>query len=456
MTNHNDSTVDDDVIDPLAPAIADASTDCAVEEPVRLDRIFWRYTVAVTMLGAAIRVVILISKWNEQPKLNDSIYYAIQAQQNADGHWFKEPLNYLAQGAEHAPLTSLVLTPAGIIHDAFPWMRLTMTVIGILVVPLIAVLGRSIAGRRVGIVAALFAAVYPNIWMTDSLVMSETLCNLGMVLALLAAVRHRAKFTCQSALWLGAACGFAALARAEVLLAAPLFALIGIRARPKPIWLTRVAMIGVATFLVISPWVLYNLGRFDAPVLMSTNEGSTLLGANCPATYSGPSLGGWELECLGAPRPSLEEDTSERNSRRRQEAIDYANGHRSRIPIVVGARVGRMLDLYGWSSQIRGDVGEERYRWAIIAGMLSWGVLAPAAAIGWWRSRRTSAVLLVVPAICVAAVAVVFYGGHRLRSPIETALVVAAAIGYCGSPRVQRLIDRVLDRTGDETLARRR
>ena len=64
----------------------------------------------------------------------------------------------------------------------------------------------------------------------------------------------------------------------------------------------------------VAPWALYNLARFDRPVLLSTNDGTTLLGANCDTTYY-DDLGGWDIRCL-EPVPNDETvDASVRSAR---------------------------------------------------------------------------------------------------------------------------------------------
>lgn len=416
----------------------------APESRVR-DRWFRRSLVLATLLGMAIRIPMLLAKLHQELMVNDSLYYTSQAQNNFHGRWFKEFFG-VGEGAEHAPLTSLILTPFGHFDPPMPWMRAAMTVIGIAIVPLVGVLGNRIGGRRVGVVAALLAAVYPNIWMSDSLIMSETIANLLIVAGLIVAVKYRERYTWQLAVLLGATIGLAGLARAEVLIFAPLLALIGCRRGAFWTWAGRVVVIGAATFAVISPWVIHNLSRFDEQVVMSTNEGPTFLGANCAESYYGSDMGGWSILCLYDTVDRGDEDTSVRNNRQRQQAIDYANGHRSRIPFVVGARLLRTFDLYGLSDMIRGDKGEERYEWSVIAGMIGWWVLAPLAAIGVWRARRTAAIVLVVPATCVLVTSVLFYGSHRLRSPVETALVVAAALMLTRTRIVREAIDRQLAR----------
>ena len=89
---------------------------------------------------------------------------------------------------------------------------------------LIGLLGRRVGGDAVGLVAAGIAAVSPNIWVNDGLVMSETVTNLTVVGALLLAFAAYDRPSTRRFAALGAMCGLAALARAELLLFVPLLA----------------------------------------------------------------------------------------------------------------------------------------------------------------------------------------------------------------------------------------
>jgi 4-amino-4-deoxy-L-arabinose transferase-like glycosyltransferase len=319
-----------------------------------------------------------------------------------------------------------------------------MTLIGIAVIALVAAVGRRVAGRRVGIVAAAIAAFYPNIWMSDALIMSETLTLALVCLAILAALRYRERLDVRSAVIAGLVVGVAGHARSEVLIFPPLFALIGVRAVPWQRWARSAAALIGATLLVMVPWSAYNLGRYENPVLMSTNDGTTLLGANCPATYSGPAMGGWILTCLDDDLGKTDEDASQRSARQRRQAAAYARDNIERLPLVAGARVLRALDLYGLDDLVRGDVGEERARWSIWAGIVCWWVLAPMAAVGLWRNRRRYGIALLAPVVCVAVTTVVFYGSHRLRAPLEPLVAVGAALFLTGLPWVRDAITRRL------------
>jgi uncharacterized membrane protein len=292
------------------------------------------------------------------------------------------------------------------------------------------------------VIAIAIAAVYPNIWMSDSLVMSETVLLLLVVVALIAALRYRDRFDVRSAVILGLVVGIAGHARSELLIYAPLFALIGVRAQPRRTWIKHGAVIVGMAVASVLPWVIYNTSRFDSLVLMSTNEGNTWLGANCPLTYSSHDLGAWSLSCLEDGVPPANENTAQRSVRRRHQAVAFMRAHKTRVPLVVAGRLLRGADLFGLTENVRADVGEERPSWAVWSGMAGWWMLAPLAALGVWRTRRGVRHILLVPVIGVAVVTIVFYGSHRLRAPLEPVVVLGAASFLASLPRVRSFVDR--------------
>lgn len=443
----------------------------------------WRLAV-VTALGAAWRLGYLFVVKADQPLLlNDSIYYSIQAGLNSEGSWFKDALTD-QPGAEHGMLTSLYLTPWSLgAGDGVFRQRLGMTFLGIVTVAVIGLLGRRLAtstadlfasaqrpavsrfadandaepfasaerpivsrlsdanvagvAERVGIVAAVIAAAYPNVWINDSLVMSETLAILLVSVSLLVALGHHANPSVRSGVVLGVLVGLGALTRSEIALFAPGFALLSVvvsRRRQLRVW-PAVAIV-VAAIVTLAPWTLYNAGRFDEPVLLTTNDGKTLLGANCDITHY-DDIGGWDIRCLGpveSGRIGHERgapDASERSRVHRADAVAYISDHLDRLPVVIVARLGRLLDVYGLDTMIDQDVGEEKAEWAVLAGIACWWLFAVLAAVGWRvLSRRAVAMRwwLLVPVVAVLVATVLFYGAHRIRAPAEPTVVVLAAV----------------------------
>lgn len=416
----------------------------------------------ITLVGAAWRFLYLfVLKWNRPLLLNDSMYYSIQAGLNAEGSWFKHNLTDFP-GAEHGPLTSLYLTPWSFGGtDGVNTQRLGITLLGIATVAVIGLVGRRavvVGGLRqstadhVGLMAAAIAAAYPNLWINDSLVMSETPAVLLVSLALLVALAHHQQPTVANGLLLGLVTGLATLARSEIALFAVGFTVLSVlvcRRRTRRVW-PAVAIAG-ATIATLAPWTIYNAGRFDERVLLTTNDGNTLLGANCDRTYY-DDIGGWDVLCLGPLRSGglghdpWDADPSEESLERREQAVDYVRDHLGRVPIVVAARIGRALDVYGLDSLLFLDTGEEKDRPAAWAGIVCWWVLAPCAVIGWrsaTRRRLAARWWLLVPAIAVLVTTIVFYGAHRIRAPAEPSVVVFAAIGIVTMVERRRAAARI-------------
>jgi len=393
----------------------------------------WNFRRRLTVVvggGAILRIArLLITKWNKGLLVNDSLYYSAQARQLAHGVWFREVFSD-QPGAEHGPLTSTLMAFVSWGSDPTNRQRLVTVACGIATVAVIGFVGRRIGGDRIGLIAAGLAAVYPNLWINDGLVMSESVSGLLIALTMLTLLRWAASPSYRRAVLCGAIVGLGALARSELILLAPLIAAVMmIVGRRSALRFGRQAgAVVVATVAVIAPWTIFDATRFDRPVLLTTNEGPLWLGANCEDSYYGPALGGWSLFCVvDAHIGENGEDTSVRSSEQRRLGLEYASDHLTRLPVVVVARIGRTLDLYDVGSLVHGDVGEERERLASWAGIVSFWILAPLAVLGAFRLRRLHLAVLLLPIVVVAATTVVFYGGHRIRASAEPVIVILAA-----------------------------
>ena len=192
---------------------------------------------------------------------------------------------------------------------------------------------RLFASDWAGWLAALFAAGYAHLWINDEMLMSESMYVLTIAFAVWADVpllgsapgshrgvdghRHRAR---------GVEPGR------------------GDRAVPVPRGPVRVPRdparreadrleaaackfslaACVAGGLVMAPWILYNLTRFDHPVFLSNGAGSVLMAANCdrtiPAgqadagsyvgTFHGKYVGYWSIYCTAGLQGELDEHYS--------------------------------------------------------------------------------------------------------------------------------------------------
>jgi 4-amino-4-deoxy-L-arabinose transferase-like glycosyltransferase len=362
----------------------------------------------------------------------DALYYSRQAELNIHGRFFEDPAVPGAPAADHPPLTALVLTPVSVLPGpSVLEHRLTMAVLGAVAVVVIGYLGRAVAGPRVGLLAAGLAAVYPNLWLNDGVIMSETLATLGTALVLLTVYRLHDEPSQGRAAVAGLVCGAAVLARGELALFLPLVVLpicLWSRSLPMSARLARFGTCLGLALLVVLPWTAWNSVRFAEPVTLATNDGLTLVGANCDPAYSGVSTGLWHLSC--AQEVEAGGDQSQRSSTYRTAAFDYVRENSDRLPEVMSARLGRVWSVYEPGQMAWYNQGEGRERTLSLIGLWCYAALLALAVGGGvlLRRRRQLVWPLVATAVIVSLTAAGFYGLVRFRVPAEVAIVVLAGV----------------------------
>jgi hypothetical protein len=184
-----------------------------------------------------------------------------------------------------------------------------------------------------------------------------------------------------------------------------------------------------AMAIVIAPWTVYNLTRFNQPVLVSTNFGYTLQAGNCDAAYRGEALGFWSLQCTRVP--DLAGDASDRDKQYRDHAIDYLKGHLSEMPWVVVTREGRTFGFFRPGQQMRYDRFETtREVEASTVGLILFYVLAVASFFGIaiLQERGTPVWPLISLILIVMITVAITFGQTRYRVPAEVSFALLAAV----------------------------
>lgn len=406
---------------------------------------FRRGLVLIALLALGLRVGYVAAVQAHEPVVGDAIYYSGQAQAISDGEWYHHPY-HPREAADHPPMTALALAPASLLFpDETLAQRLLMCLFGVAVVVGVGLLGRRVGGPRVGLIAAGLAAVYPNLWVNDALMMSETLTALAVVLLLLTTYRFAEAPGARRAAEMGALLGAAMLTRAELALFLPLVLLPVIWLAKAGSWKARVrwaaAAVGVS-IAVLSPWMVYNASRFEDPVAISTNDGLTLLGTNCATDYFTPAIGLWHGDCLPPTAFTADQlvDQSVISTAYRAEALSYIRHNLTRLPVVMAVRVGRVWSVYDPDFMVHFMQGEGRPQWVSWLGFAMYVALVPASVAGAviLRRRKVMILPLVATFLIVTITAAAFYGLLRFRIPSEIALVVLAAAAF----------DRLADRLG--------
>jgi hypothetical protein len=179
--------------------------------------------------------------------------------------------------------------------------------------------------------------------------------------------------------------------------------------------------------LVVAPWTVRNLAKFEQPVLISTNSSSVFAGANCGPVYHGDLIGLWSFGCYGKVRPG---DESQEAVEYRKQGLDYARDHADRVPLVAAIRLARVWDFYRPLQQVQYEFLEGRSRWASRAGLVLYypTLLLAIGGVVLLRRRRFPVWPFLAFAATVSVVGLTVYGITRFRIATEPALIVLAAV----------------------------
>lgn len=403
--------------------------------------------LAIVVGALVVRVVyVLVSRRNFDPH-GDAYFYHAAANLLAEGKGFISPFFVQhREAAEHPPLYIIFLAIPSVLGMKSVMVHLLWScLLGSATVWLVGLLGRAVAGARVGIIAALIAAVYPNLWAPDGMLQAETLSMFAATGTLLLAYRYRQQPSWRRLVLVGAGCALGALARSELILLIPLLVVplaCFTRDRSPRERLRWLAASVLAAAIVVAPWTIYNTTRFVHPILLSAQVDPLLASANCHSTYYGELQGYFDIQCAAAIAKkhglTLRDDESQENVVYRREAVAYVRGHLSRLPVVEGVRLLRILGLYKTSLYVHADAYIEgrnpiRISWAALYSFWALALLSIAAGFVRRRPRtrrdeRPPLWPLVMPIVVVLVTVFVTYASTRFRTSGEPSFVVLAAV----------------------------
>jgi 4-amino-4-deoxy-L-arabinose transferase-like glycosyltransferase len=406
----------------------------------------WRWALGgAVALGLAIRLVAVLARPHITPNGDPFIYWRL-SNLLVEGKGWIDPYRYVfnhqrVQTAFLPPLYTLIQALCSLVgFKSFFAHRIWSAIVSTSTVGLAAAVGKEVSGRRVGLIAAFGAAIYPNLWMSPSIGMSETVSPALVLVVVWAAYRMLKAPSAMRAAALGAALALAALARDELILLAP-FLLVPLAAgvgRARGAGLRsmrdggRLLLSGVAALsVVLAPWVGFNVSRFHQPVFITDRFGLALAASNCDQTWHGRLAGYWSFECAGASLARTHGNEAARDSTSLNEALDFIGPRVGSLPLVEAERLGRTFGLFRPIQQIQLDIAVEGRPapWPYV-GLWMYYALAILAIPGGLVLRRRGVSL--VPMVAVAAEVVVAtlltYGQTRFRAPLEPVLVILAAV----------------------------
>ncbi|MCE9552256.1 MAG: glycosyltransferase family 39 protein [Planctomycetes bacterium] len=354
-------------------------------------------------------------KFSAAPDQLEYEFYAYQLSQGRGYcHSSGEPTIYRAPG------TSLSLMPVYVLCGRnFAAGRLWFCFLSATTCVAAGWLGLITFGRTVGAVTALGLAVYPNHAYYCLHFVSEVPFGLATVLAVGLSIKA---WHGGSRLWsplAGIAWGAACLIRPNILLAPALMALL-IFVLPRVHWLSRfrrMAVMGVATLCIVSPWVIRN-GLVSGNWTVSTVGSWTFQGAHNEQVLR-ESPGSWVVD-RNLPFQLSHNETKDAQAAW-QAGRSFVKQHWRQMPYLVAMKLYRLLTPFESTPN----------RMVFWTFTVSWLMMFPLVAMGLVKAMRinkTDALLLMSPLAAIVLTAVIFYGSARFRDSVSPIYLVFAAV----------------------------
>ena len=365
----------------------------------------------------------------------DPRFFHLAANLLADGHGYIAPLPFLDHGSviastEHPPLWSALLAVFSAVGArSYAAHELLACAVGAGTVVCAGLLGRHVGGPRVGLIAACGVAVYPVFVAMDGSLMSEPPYALTVAACLVLAFRMVERPSFRRAALLGVAIGLAALVRGEALGLLVVLLVPVLLQVPRGRRLAYAGIVVGVTVVVIAPWSIRNSVKMDKPLLVSTEDGPVIAGANCSFTYHGRDTGYWRSDCLPRGRRSRpDRNAAYRSERLRRAGLTYAGDHLGRLPAVLGVRLLRTFGI--WQPRRHVFFAEGRVLPGRSFAMVAvWIVLALGAAGAWTMRRRAGPLaILLAPVVLAVVTALIAFGYPRFRYAADVSLIVMGAV----------------------------
>jgi len=383
----------------------------------------------------------------------DGLYWHLAAKYFSEGAGFPHPMflffsNIETPAADHPPIFIIYLGALSKLgFNSVLSHQIATAALALIVVPLFGLVGRRIGGNAVGIVAMLLSALNPLMWGWAPLVMSEPMAVIFVLALVLVAMNYwDRKINSEQSLFkigtfLGIITGIATLTRSELLLTGGLIILIVTSSRQVSLWLKRLFIVGLSCVVTLTPWVGYNLSRFEEPVLLSIGSDITFASAYCDRTYYGETIGYWSFACqedawdyAHSKVAELNPDQSQLMPHVKEYWRSYVAKNKLRTVQVIPLRLGRALGVYQLTQQINLEqMSDRRSKEATMASWILYFAMIPLAFLGWRLSTLSfwKRIILLVPILASLVTVAITWGNPRYRFSIDVILILFASIAIC-------------------------
>lgn len=392
----------------------------------------------VFALALAVRVTYNLTVELRYLPLHDAYLYDQLAQHMLHWHCFcvSAPGSPITS---RSPLYPLFLAGVYLVSGYDPLhARLALSVVGAITCVLTSMIAGDLFGRRAALTAGLIAATYPQLFIWDAFMYSESLAICLFTASCLVVMRVARKPSWWRWLLAGALLGLTALVRPNgvyALIAVVVWMALAVRTHALS-WrqgALSIALCVVTCAVVLTPWTIRNaLVTNGAFVPLTSGTGDVLAGAYNDYVYFNEAFSGtWrnpnavaEYAPIFSSIPWNCWGTCEivYNQFRTQFAIHWAETHVSELPTLVLLRLRALFT----PASPPGEAGmpvATKFAKAYPTAVLLLALLGLIV----WRRKWREALIVILFAVTVIGGAIVFYGSPRMRAPMEPLIVVFAA-----------------------------
>ncbi len=252
--------------------------------------------IGIFCLALFVRALYNLTVARHYTPLHDSLFYYTIGLHTLDEHCFcLQP--YLPTVFRPPLWPAIIAAIVGLLgqHDFLP--RYFLCFVGSGTCVLVYLFARDLFGWRIGLVAGAFAAIYPNLYIYDGWLYTESLYTFLLLAFCYAVYKLQHNPNRSRWIWCGVLLGLIALVRPNGLTILGLFIVWAVLMGWAKIISWRILakatlVITLLTVLFVAPWTIRNYNVSHAFVPVAINEGTVLLGAYNSMSVSFPSYSG--------------------------------------------------------------------------------------------------------------------------------------------------------------------
>lgn len=403
------------------------------------DQVFPRGLAIILVLACLIRLTAAFAITNYVSQAGRD--FLIEG--DANGYW--ELAHKIVAGEDYAIHTppryvlrtpgfpAVLAVPMTLFGDSLLVARTWLAIWGTAAVWVTFLLGQRLVNTQVGLIAAIIAAFSPAFVIFSTLILTETVFAVTVLLSLWFGERViatlRPSSVCGKGLVLraflvGVSIGLACLVRPSWIFAAPIFGgLIVIISQRRWHAVMAAGLICTGTVLTLLPWGLRNLQVTGHFTLTTFWAGPSLYDGLNPNANGDSDMRFFDAD---SERASMSEYDVDRKYKHL--AWEFVKEHPQRTVELAFLKQARYWNPVPNAEQFQ--------RWWIKIPFLLWyGLLAIFTYIGVWSQRKQiwTLVICLGPVIYFAAIHSIFVGSIRYRLPAEYPLLILTAVGIAAT-----------------------